>query len=92
MAAYGGAPMDKETILSLKNRFGLELFNAYGLTESSSLTTVLPACDAIRKAPSVGLPVPGVQVKAVDFLGKRRSTGRSGRIAHQRTQHRQGLF
>jgi long-chain acyl-CoA synthetase len=80
MAAYGGAPMDKETILSLKNRFGLELFNAYGLTESSSLTTVLPACDAIRKAPSVGLPVPGVQVKAVDFLGNPVQPGDPGEL------------
>ena len=54
----------------------MDLFNAYGLTESSSLTTVLPACDAIRKAPSVGLPVPGVQVKAVDFFRPRGATGR----------------
>jgi long-chain acyl-CoA synthetase len=80
MAAYGGAPMDKETILALKNRLGLELFNAYGLTESSSLTTVLPACDAIRKAPSVGLPVPGVQVKAVDFLGSEVQPGEPGEL------------
>ncbi len=80
MAAYGGAPMDKETIVALKERLGLDLYNAYGLTESSSLTTVLPACDAIRKAPSVGLPVPGVQVKAVDFLGNEVQPGDPGEL------------
>jgi acyl-CoA synthetase (AMP-forming)/AMP-acid ligase II len=80
LAAYGGAPMDKETILALKNRLGLELFNAYGLTESSSLTTVLPACDAIRKAPSVGLPVPGVRIKAVDVFGNEVQPGNPGEL------------
>ncbi len=72
--------MDKETIWALKNRLGLELFNAYGLTESSSLTTVLPACDAIRKAPSVGLPVPGVQIKAMDVLGNEVRPGDPGEL------------
>jgi acyl-CoA synthetase (AMP-forming)/AMP-acid ligase II len=80
MAAYGGAPMDKETILALKERLGLELFNAYGLTESSSLTTVLPACDAVRKAPSVGLPVPGVQVRTVDGEGREVPAGEAGAL------------
>jgi acyl-CoA synthetase (AMP-forming)/AMP-acid ligase II len=80
MAAYGGAPMDKETILALKERLGLELFNAYGLTESSSLTTVLPACDAVRKAPSVGLPVPGVQVRTVDGEGRSVPAGEAGEL------------
>jgi acyl-CoA synthetase (AMP-forming)/AMP-acid ligase II len=92
MAAYGGAPMDKETILALKNRFGLELFNAYGLTESSSLTTVLPACDAIRKAPSVGLPVPGVQVKAVDFLGREVQPAEPGELLIKGPNIVQGYF
>jgi long-chain acyl-CoA synthetase len=80
MAAYGGAPMAKETIVALKERLGLDLYNAYGLTESSSLATVLPACDAIRKAPSVGLPVPGVQVKAIDFLGNGVQPGDPGEL------------
>lgn len=80
MAAYGGAPMDRETIVALKERLGLDLFNAYGLTESSSLTTVLPACDAVRMAPSVGLPVPGVQVKTIDAAGLERPPGAAGEL------------
>jgi long-chain acyl-CoA synthetase len=80
LAAYGGAPMDKETVAQLKERFGMDLYNAYGLTETSSLTTVLPACDAVRKAPSVGLPVSGVQVRTVDPQGREVSPGEPGEL------------
>jgi acyl-CoA synthetase (AMP-forming)/AMP-acid ligase II len=80
LAAYGGAPMDKETIIQLKKRLGVDLYNAYGLTECSSLCTVLPACDAVRKAPSVGLPVTGVQVKAVDSEGREVPAGDPGQL------------
>ncbi|MFH1918640.1 MAG: long-chain-fatty-acid--CoA ligase [Planctomycetota bacterium] len=66
IAAYGGAPMAPETIVALQTRLRVDLYNAYGLTETSSLTTVLPACDALRKAGSVGLPVSGVRVRVVD--------------------------
>ncbi len=69
IAAYGGAPMDPQTIADLQDRLALDLYNAYGLTETSSLTTVLPACDALRKAGSVGLPVSGVCLRVVDEQG-----------------------
>jgi acyl-CoA synthetase (AMP-forming)/AMP-acid ligase II len=80
LAAYGGAPMDRDTIVALKDRFGMDLYNAYGLTESSSLTTVLPACDAVRKAPSVGLPVPGVKLRVIDEEGKEVPPGEPGEL------------
>lgn len=80
LAAYGGAPMDKETIIRLKERLGWDLYNAYGLTETSSLATVLPACDAVRKAPSVGLPVCGVQVKTIDGRGRELGPGETGEL------------
>ncbi|RJX34997.1 MAG: long-chain-fatty-acid--CoA ligase [Desulfarculus sp.] len=70
LAAYGGAPMDPETIASLQKRLGVELYNCYGLTETSSLTTVLPACDALRKPGAVGLAVSGVRLRVVDDQGR----------------------
>ena len=69
LAAYGGAPMDPETIMDLQKRLGVDLYNAYGLTETSSLTTILPACDAVRKAGSVGLPVTGINLRVIDEKG-----------------------
>lgn len=80
LAAYGGAPMDKETILGLKERFGMDLYNAYGLTETSSLTTVLPACDALRKSPAVGMPVSGIRVKTIDPQGRETGPGEPGEL------------
>ena len=92
MAAYGGAPMDRETIVALKERLGMDLYNAYGLTESSSLTTVLPACDALRKAPSVGLPVTGVRVKTIDARGKETAPGEAGELLIKGPNIVQGYF
>ena len=70
LAAYGGAPMDPATIEALQNRLGVDLYNAYGLTETSSLTTVLACCDALRKAGSVGLAVSGVALRVIDDQGQ----------------------
>jgi O-succinylbenzoate-CoA ligase len=92
LAAYGGAPMDRETIVALKDRLGLDLYNAYGLTESSSLTTVLPACDAVRKAPSVGLPVSGVQVKTLGADGAETLPGEAGELLIKGPNIVQGYF
>lgn len=66
---YGGAPMDSQTILSLQKKLGVDLYNCYGLTETSSLSTVTPACDALRKVASVGIPVSEVQLRIVDEFG-----------------------
>ncbi len=92
MAAYGGAPMDRETIVALKERLGLDLYNAYGLTESSSLTTVLPACDAVRKAPAVGLPVSGVRVKTLGADGAETPPGEAGELLIKGPNIVQGYF
>jgi long-chain acyl-CoA synthetase len=69
LAAYGGAPMAPETIRQLQDRLGVDLYNAYGLTEATSLVTVLPACDALRKAGSIGLATSGTRLKVVDEAG-----------------------
>lgn len=66
---YGGAPMAPETITALQERLGVDLANAYGLTETSSLATTMPPCDTVRKGASVGLPVSGVQLRVVDAHG-----------------------
>lgn len=67
--SYGGAPMAFDTITTLYQKLNVELFNAYGLTETSSLTTTMPPCDTLRKGASVGLPVSGVQLRVVDLDG-----------------------
>jgi len=68
--AYGGAPMDPQTIRTLESHLSVDLYNCYGLTETSSLTTVMPACDTTRKSKAVGLPVSDVQLRVVDHEEK----------------------
>lgn len=69
IAAYGGAPMAPETIEALNRVMPARLHNCYGLTECSSLGTVLPSEFALTRSESVGLPVPGTQaeVRGPDF-------------------------
>ncbi len=63
LICYSGAPMSPLTIQRLRDLFpGVELHNFYGLTETTSVTTVLPDSQAISRAESIGLPPPGLQL------------------------------
>lgn len=65
--AYGGAPMSNETIYQLRKKFpNAALHNAYGATETSSPTTIMPMDFPDSKIDSVGLPVPVADVKVVN--------------------------
>jgi len=80
VAAYGGAPMDPDTIRAVQVLFPARLHNCYGLTETSSLTTVLPAERALSHAYSVGRAVPGVTLEVRDGEGRRLGPGRPGEL------------
>jgi len=80
VAAYGGAPMAPETIQSLSRIFPAELHNCYGLTECSSLGTVLPSRLVMSHPESVGLPVPGIDAEVRDDSGEPLSTGAIGEL------------
>ncbi|WP_135548375.1 class I adenylate-forming enzyme family protein [Paenibacillus cymbidii] len=69
--AYGGAAMSPQTIEQLKRTFpGVQLYNAYGATETTSPATVMPAGYQERKLLSVGLPIPVIEVKIVNHDGE----------------------
>jgi acyl-CoA synthetase (AMP-forming)/AMP-acid ligase II len=81
LAAYGGAPMDPETIQALRRILpGVELHNCYGLTESSSLATVLPAESILARPESVGLPVPGTEAEVRSPSGEVLPRGSPGEL------------
>ncbi|WCK56044.1 class I adenylate-forming enzyme family protein [Aneurinibacillus sp. Ricciae_BoGa-3] len=66
-AAFGGAPMPAETVKALQKWIpGLELHNAYGLTETASPVTLMPHQHQVRKLNTVGIPVPVGEVKVAD--------------------------
>jgi long-chain acyl-CoA synthetase len=54
--------------------------NAYGLTESSSVATVISGRDALEKPDSVGPPVPVVDLAIVDAEGNEVPQGQTGEV------------
>jgi long-chain acyl-CoA synthetase len=66
-AGYGGAPMAEQDIKRLRAWIpNVKLFNAYGSTETTSPTSILPDRHVIDKGHTVGWPVPVAEVKVVD--------------------------
>jgi long-chain acyl-CoA synthetase len=54
--------------------------NGYGLTETSSVTTMNSGADYVRKPSSVGVPVPVCDVKVVDPDGEALPAGEVGEL------------
>jgi long-chain acyl-CoA synthetase len=65
----GAAPLPAEVIREFESRTGSVIFEGYGLTETSPVVTMNPTNVEQRKIGTVGLPVPGVEVKIVDLEG-----------------------
>ncbi len=78
---YGGAPAPPDLVRRIQEHFGsVPASNGYGLTETSSLSTMNTGDDYVRKPDSVGPPVPVVTVKVVDPDGKDLPTGAVGEL------------
>ena len=80
--AFGGSPSADELQRKVADTFPnvRSTSNAYGLTETSSVTTVISGPDAKRKPDSVGPPVPTVEVRIVDPLNQPLPTGETGEV------------
>jgi long-chain acyl-CoA synthetase len=78
-AVSGAAPLAKETLSAFRERFGVEIWEGYGLTETSpALTTT--AVGGVAKPGSVGRPLPGVELRLVDEEGSDVEAGDPGEI------------
>ncbi len=65
IAASGGAALPVEILHEFKRRFGVQILEGYGLSETSPVATFSRRDHAI-KAGSIGTPVWGVEVRLVD--------------------------
>jgi long-chain acyl-CoA synthetase len=64
--AYGGAPAPPDLVRRIKEHFPVSApSNGYGLTETSSVTTMNSGDDYVHKPGSVGPPVPVCDVRVV---------------------------
>jgi long-chain acyl-CoA synthetase len=67
---YGGAPAAPELVRRIKQEFPkVSASNGYGLTETSSITSMNTGEDYVLHPDSVGVPVPVCEVKVVDERG-----------------------
>jgi malonyl-CoA/methylmalonyl-CoA synthetase len=74
----GSAPLSSNVFEAFRARFGHAILERYGMTET--LMTVGNPCDGERRAGTVGLPLPGVEVRIVDSEGRGVADGESGEL------------
>ncbi len=85
LIAYSGSPMPPRTIQDLRERFpGVALHNFFGLTETISITHVLPSRDALDHADSIGKLLPEVHARIVDEAGRELPPGEVGELCLRR--------
>ncbi len=78
---YGGAPAAPELVRRIEELFpGRVPSNGYGMTETSSVTTMNMGVDYLRHPDSVGVPVAVCDVKVVDEEGRTLPTGSVGEL------------
>ena len=75
----GGAPMPVEILEKFEKRYGVLIYEGDGPTECSPVTSVNPVGKK-RKIGSIGLPLPGVEMKIVDEMGSELPRGSIGEI------------
>ncbi len=80
--AFGGSPSADELQRRIRETFPnvKATTNAYGLTESSSVATILTGGSDIQKVDSVGLPMPVVDVAIGDPDGTHLGTDETGEV------------
>lgn len=75
----GAAPLSPETSDAFEHRYHAPIFQGYGLTEASPTVTSSVVAGAPRPG-SIGVPLPGVEVRLVDPDGEDALHGDEGEI------------
>jgi long-chain acyl-CoA synthetase len=75
----GAAPLPRQVLEEFETKFGIPLLEGYGLSEASPVVCKNPL-RGIRKAGSVGLPIPNVEVSIQDESGRTLGPGETGEI------------
>jgi long-chain acyl-CoA synthetase len=79
LCVSGGAAMPVEILRSCEERFDCKILEGYGLSETCGIAS-FNRPDRERKAGSIGIPVPGVDMKVVDDDGNEVAQGEVGEI------------
>lgn len=85
LIAYSGSPMPVRTIGRLRERLpGISLHNFFGLTETISMTHVLPSANAADRPDSIGKLLPEVYTRIIDDQGNEVARGETGELCFRR--------
>ncbi|MCX7816188.1 MAG: AMP-binding protein [Syntrophales bacterium] len=87
----GGASFPPEYISPFRERFGVPLLEGYGLTEASPICTITPL-DGLHKPGSIGIPIPGVEIRVVDEDGNAKEPGDEGELVVRGPNVMRGYF
>lgn len=92
--ASGAAPLPVELARQFEEKTGAVIFEGYGLSETSPVTHVNPTNRKDRKFGSIGLPIPGTDIKIldVDTGTKELPLGEDGEIAVSGPQVMKGYW
>ncbi len=91
--SYAGSPMPPSTIRRLRRRFpGVELRNFFGLSETLSVTHVLPDEDADERPESIGKVLPDVGMAILNEEGNEVLGGEVGELCFRRENVTQGYW
>jgi long-chain acyl-CoA synthetase len=75
----GAAPLPAQVLKEFEEKFQIPLIEGYGLSEASPVVTKNPL-DGRRKAGSIGLPIPHVEVSIQDENGVQLGTNEIGEV------------
>src|ERR1035437_5776119 len=75
----GAAPLPAQVLKEFEAKFHIPLIEGYGLSEASPVVTKTPL-DRTRKAGSIGLPIPNVEVSIQDDAGRELGANEVGEV------------
>jgi long-chain acyl-CoA synthetase len=75
----GSAPLPMQTLKEFEEKFKVPLIEGYGLSEASPVVSKNPLRGA-RKAGSIGIPIPNVEISVQDESGKMLGVDETGEI------------
>lgn len=78
LATSGAAKLDLQVQRTIKDRFGVDIMEGYGLTEASPVVTSGTGLEAPEG--SIGVPLPGLWVRLVDADGQDALVGDPGEL------------
>lgn len=79
LAISGAAPLPADVLRDFRDIFGVAIYEGYGLTETSPTLTSNRMTDKPR-AGSIGMPLPGIELRVVDDEGNDVELGDPGEI------------